>query len=173
MTEDNEKSWYCAMLSRSVVSDCETPWTVVHQAPLSRGILQARKRVGCHALLQGILPTQGSNPGPLHCRQILYQLNQPTWPILEFLPPGVFVVLSPFWMLGAPLGQIFWRGSHVSSLDPSGEIQKYPFPCKINFLDFHCLLNPSWYQMGRGRVVSFRSSKCFSAPVKISLCGKF
>ena len=27
--------------------------------------------VGCHAPLQGILPTQGSNPGLLHCRQIL------------------------------------------------------------------------------------------------------
>ena len=24
--------------------------------------------VGCHALLQGIFPTQGSNPGLLHCR---------------------------------------------------------------------------------------------------------
>ena len=31
--------------------------------------------VGCHALLQGIFPTQGSNWGLLHCRQILYQLN--------------------------------------------------------------------------------------------------
>ena len=32
-------------------------------------------RVGCHALLQGIFPTQGSNLGLqwlLHCRQILY-----------------------------------------------------------------------------------------------------
>ena len=28
--------------------------------------------VGCHALLQGIFPTQGSNPGLWHCRQILY-----------------------------------------------------------------------------------------------------
>ena len=28
--------------------------------------------VGCHALLQGIFPTQGSKPGLLHCRQILY-----------------------------------------------------------------------------------------------------
>ena len=27
--------------------------------------------MGCHALLQGILPAQGSNPGFLHCRQIL------------------------------------------------------------------------------------------------------
>ena len=25
--------------------------------------------VGCHCLLQGIFPTQGSNPGLLHCRQ--------------------------------------------------------------------------------------------------------
>ena len=27
------------------------------------------------SLLQGIFPTQGSNPGHLHCRQILYQLS--------------------------------------------------------------------------------------------------
>ena len=31
--------------------------------------------VGCHALLQGIFPTQGLNPGLLHCRQILDQLS--------------------------------------------------------------------------------------------------
>ena len=31
--------------------------------------------VGCHALLQGIFPTQGSNPGLLHCRRILYRLS--------------------------------------------------------------------------------------------------
>ena len=31
--------------------------------------------VGCHALLQGIFSTQGSNPGLLHCRQILYHLS--------------------------------------------------------------------------------------------------
>ena len=31
--------------------------------------------VGCHFLLQGIFPTQGSNPGLLHCRQILYWLS--------------------------------------------------------------------------------------------------
>ena len=31
--------------------------------------------MGCHALLQGIFPTQGLNPGLLHCRQILYQLS--------------------------------------------------------------------------------------------------
>ena len=31
--------------------------------------------VGCHALLQGIFPTQGWNPGLLHCRRILYHLS--------------------------------------------------------------------------------------------------
>ena len=31
--------------------------------------------VGSPSLLQGIFPTQGSNPGLLHCRQILYQLG--------------------------------------------------------------------------------------------------
>ena len=28
--------------------------------------------VGCHSLFQGIFPTQGWNPGVLHCRRILY-----------------------------------------------------------------------------------------------------
>ena len=31
--------------------------------------------VGCHALLQGIVPIQGSNPGLPHCRWILYHLS--------------------------------------------------------------------------------------------------
>ena len=61
----------------------------------------------------------------------------------------------------------------MSLLDPSGEIQAYPLPCKISFPDFHCFVNPSWYQMGRGREVPFNSSKYFSALVKISPCVKF
>ena len=32
--------------------------------------------VGCHALLQGIFPTQGSNPGLPHFEQIHYRLRQ-------------------------------------------------------------------------------------------------
>ena len=46
--------------------------------------------VGSHSLLQGIFPTQGSKPGLLPCRQILYHLThqgissyQGTNPILE------------------------------------------------------------------------------------------
>ena len=37
--------------------------------------------VGCHFLLQGIFPTQGSHPGLLHCRQILYPLSHQGSPI--------------------------------------------------------------------------------------------
>ena len=32
--------------------------------------------MGSLSLFQGILPTQGPNPGLLHCRQILYHLSQ-------------------------------------------------------------------------------------------------
>ena len=33
--------------------------------------------VGFHSLLQGVFPTEGSNLGPLHCRQVLYHLSYP------------------------------------------------------------------------------------------------
>jgi len=51
-----------------------TPWTIAHQIPLSMGILQARI-LEWVALFRRIFPTQGSNPGLPHCRQILYQLS--------------------------------------------------------------------------------------------------
>ena len=42
--------------------------------------------VGSLFLLQGISPTQGSNPGLLHCRRILYQLSHHGSPrILEWI----------------------------------------------------------------------------------------
>ena len=36
--------------------------------------------MGCHSLLQRIFPTQGSNPGLQHCRQILYCLSYQNLP---------------------------------------------------------------------------------------------
>ena len=42
--------------------------------------------VGSLSLLQGVFPTQGSNPGLPHCRQILYQLSHKGSPrILEWV----------------------------------------------------------------------------------------
>ena len=37
--------------------------------------------VGCHFLLQEIFPTQGLNPGLLHCRQMLYPLSHQGSPL--------------------------------------------------------------------------------------------
>ena len=39
--------------------------------------------VGRHFLLQGIFPTQGSNPGLLHCRQNLYRLGYKGSPLSD------------------------------------------------------------------------------------------
>ena len=68
--------------SRSVVSDYLRPhrlyslWNSPGQNP----------GVGSLSLLQGIFPTQGSNPGLPHCRQILYQLSHKGSPrILEWV----------------------------------------------------------------------------------------
>ena len=60
---------YVVLFSRSVVSNSfATPWTVARQAPLSKGFSRQEYWSQFHFLLQGIFPTQGSNPGLLHCR---------------------------------------------------------------------------------------------------------
>ena len=52
-----------------------TLWTVAHQALCPWDFPGRNTRVGCHFLLQGIFPTQGSNSCLPHCRWILYHLN--------------------------------------------------------------------------------------------------
>ena len=55
--------------------------------------------VGCHFLLQRIFPTQESNPGLLHCRQILYQLNYEESPkegvCHLIMPPQAYALCNP------------------------------------------------------------------------------
>ena len=79
--------------------------------------------MGCHALLQGILPTQGSNPRLLPCGQILYPLNHqgdlrahlgPERIPAEGLRCSVFEV---------PRGQ---RDYHFSKKHPPGEHAQVP-----------------------------------------------
>ena len=51
-----------------------TSWTGNLPGSSVHGIFPGKMTgVGCHFLLQGIFPTQESNPGLLHCRQILYR----------------------------------------------------------------------------------------------------
>ena len=49
-----------------------TPWTMACQAPMSVGFPGKNTEVGCHFLLQGVFPTQGSSPHLLLGRWILY-----------------------------------------------------------------------------------------------------
>ena len=53
-----------------------TPWTVARQAPLSMGFSRKNTAVGCHFLLQGNFPTQGSNLCLLHWQADSSPLSQ-------------------------------------------------------------------------------------------------
>ena len=62
-------------------TNCSPPGSSVHEDSPSKNT-----GVGCHALLQGIFPTQELNPGLPYCRQILYCLSHQGSPwILEWV----------------------------------------------------------------------------------------
>ena len=63
--------------------------------------------VDCHALLQGIFLTQGSNPGLLQWRRILYHLNQGSHMFSKSLP------------IDSPLAQ-FQKPSYSHWINKSG-----------------------------------------------------
>ena len=50
--------------------DCSLPGSSVQEDSPGKNTA-----VGCHALLQGIFPTQGSSLGLPYCRRVLYQLS--------------------------------------------------------------------------------------------------
>jgi len=50
--------------------DCSPPGSSVHGDSPGKNT-----GVSCHALLQGIFPSQGLNTGLPHCRQILYGMS--------------------------------------------------------------------------------------------------
>ena len=58
------------LFSCSVMSDSATSWTTACQAPLSVEDCPSKNtRAGCHFLLQGIFPTQGSNLCLVHWQE--------------------------------------------------------------------------------------------------------
>ena len=73
--------WKGCAQSLSHVQLFMTPWTIVRQAPLSMGFFSG-KNIGvcCHFLLQGIFPTQGSNPHLQHWQADSLPLAQPGKP---------------------------------------------------------------------------------------------
>ena len=76
--------WSCSVVSDSLWSNGLYPTRLLHPWNFpgkSTG-------VDCHFLLQEIFPTQGSNPGLPHCRQLLYHLNHQGGPYI-YLPISV------------------------------------------------------------------------------------
>ena len=63
--------WLATQLCPTICDpmDCSLTGCSVHEDSLGKNI-----GMGSHALFQGIFPTQGSNPGLPHRRQILYHL---------------------------------------------------------------------------------------------------
>ena len=66
-----KNSWHLCLVASVMSDSLWLHWLQPTWLLCPWGILQEYWS-GCHALLQGIFPTQGSNPGLLHCGQILY-----------------------------------------------------------------------------------------------------
>ena len=118
--------------SRSVMSDSlqphglYNPWNSPGQ----------NTGVGSLSLLQGIFPTQGSNPGLPHCRWILYQLSyQGSYTytyilsfFISFSQNSLFLCYSQAWVLA--------------------HLRRLGFYFKVSLAAFHCFVdiwNHEWY----------------------------
>ena len=104
------------------------------------GFSRQEHGVGCQALLQGIFPTQGSNPGLPHRRWILYHLS----------PQG-----SPGYWGKQSLGPQAWSHFqyHPTGLRPAREMAPWhslcslslvfpPAPCKAHPSTSHIQIQP-------------------------------
>ena len=104
----------CSTLCSPV--ECNLPGSSVHGDSSGKNT-----GVRCPALLQGIFPIQGSNPGLQHCRQILYHLSHEGSPrILEW-------VVYPFSRESSP--PRIKSGSPTLQIDSlPAELQGKPIP---------------------------------------------
>ena len=122
ITEKNE--------SCSVISDSRWP----HGLYSSWNSPGQNTGVGSCSLLQRIFPTQGSNPGLLHCRRLLYQLSH----------QGNPRILQPIHKTGSSLSQLRHKGSACNAGDlgliPGSE--RSPGEGNGNPLQYSCLENP-------------------------------
>ena len=85
---DSSSLAFCMMYSESESENCSVVADSLrpHRLYSPQKSLDQNTGVGNLSLLQGIFPTQGSNPGLLHCRRILYQLSHKGSPrILEWV----------------------------------------------------------------------------------------
>ena len=93
-TVDNGMEFSQKIKNRTLYTTCKSEsvsYSVVFNSLQPRGLQPVRllcpwnspgqnTGLGSHSLLEGIFPTQGSNPGLRHCRQILYHLRHHIFP---------------------------------------------------------------------------------------------
>ena len=105
-TVDNGMEFSQKIKNRTLYTTCKSEsvsYSVVFNSLQPRGLQPVRllcpwdfpdknTGVGCHFLLEGIFPTQGSNPCLLHCWQILYHLSHQGSPNTSVAkPPKLFL----------------------------------------------------------------------------------
>ena len=128
----------CCLVAKSCLTlcdpmDCSPPGSSV------RGISQARiMRVGCHFPLQGIFPTQGSNPSLLHWQVDSLPLSHQGSPLVEvaaFKPKHVLAYLhSQAWWTGHSANERKVPGSLSHGLRCCTEqksLSLYRHPCPV------------------------------------------
>ena len=96
--------------------------------------------VGCHILLQRIFSTQGSNPGLLNCRQILYQLSYQGSPIWDY--QLLILDLELHWITREVPILIYFYVHIVPSYATEGHFRLVP--CSFDVLTFHLFLKGSF-----------------------------
>ena len=103
-----------------------SPWSSPGQDP----------GVGHLSLLQGIFPTQGSNPGLPYCRRVVYQLSHQGNPQSIYLP-----IYLPIYLLTTYLSICLWR--YLSTL--SVYLPTYLSTCLPTYLSIYLPICLSTY----------------------------
>ena len=135
--------------------DCNSPGSSAHEHSPGKNT-----GVGCHALLQEIFPTQGSNPGLPHCGHILYHLSQPGSPFIHCQSKQV---IKPFCDSVSPsrmLKDLLKEGFQFSLLSLAS--------CSAEYVSvgFCLMLLTSLYLEGGGRIEMNSCSLAFLSPVE-------
>ena len=101
--------------------------------------------VGCHFLLQGIFPTQGSNPGLQHCRQTPYCLNHQGAHSIQQVP---FLKICFIYSSCCLVAKSCPTLSRSHQLQPAMILCPWDFPDKNTGMTFHFLLQGIFLTQG-------------------------
>ena len=141
--------------------DCSPPGSSVH------GDSQGKNTgVGCYALFQGIFPTQGSNPGLPHCRQIPYQLSyQRSARISPYVSDSPYSTLYSWWVKTSSECEVKGNGAQRTTIWYALLLAWWlTFPRKNYAAKLRCIHALCWSSSKYG------DGKCITEVKKLSGC---